>query len=54
MHLHDWEFASVDGEETAFDILVEHTTRDNVVFEARPVLGGRGGCRLPVARRRAS
>ncbi|WP_084130388.1 sugar phosphate isomerase/epimerase [Demequina sp. NBRC 110055] len=33
VHLHDWEFAEVDGDQTAFDILVEYTEPDNVVFE---------------------
>ncbi|WP_082096836.1 sugar phosphate isomerase/epimerase family protein [Demequina gelatinilytica] len=33
VHLHDYEFTSVYGGESAFDILVEHTSPENVTFE---------------------
>jgi sugar phosphate isomerase/epimerase len=33
VHNHNWEFERVFGDRTAFDILVEHTDRRNVVFQ---------------------
>jgi sugar phosphate isomerase/epimerase len=33
VHNHDWEFETVFGDRTAFDILMEHTDRRNVVFQ---------------------
>jgi sugar phosphate isomerase/epimerase len=33
VHNHNWEFQRVFGDRTAFDILVQHTDRRNVVFQ---------------------
>jgi sugar phosphate isomerase/epimerase len=33
VHNHDWEFTDVFGDRTAYDILLEHTDRRNVVFQ---------------------
>jgi sugar phosphate isomerase/epimerase len=33
VHNHNWEFQRVFGDRTAFDILVQHTERRNVVFQ---------------------
>ncbi len=33
VHNHNWEFERVFGDRTAFDILMEHTDRRNVVFQ---------------------
>jgi sugar phosphate isomerase/epimerase len=33
VHNHNWEFETVFGDRSAFDILVEHTDRRNVVFQ---------------------
>ena len=33
VHNHNWEFERVFGDRTAFDILLEHTDRRNVVFQ---------------------
>jgi sugar phosphate isomerase/epimerase len=33
VHNHNWEFTDVFGDRTAFDILMEHTDRRNVVFQ---------------------
>ncbi len=33
VHLHDWEYAPLDSGETPFEILLEHTSPDNVVVE---------------------
>ncbi|WP_062389235.1 sugar phosphate isomerase/epimerase family protein [Demequina iriomotensis] len=33
VHLHDYEFTSIDGGQSAFEILVAHTSPENVTFE---------------------
>ncbi len=33
VHNHNWEFETVFGDRTAYDILMEHTDRRNVVFQ---------------------
>ena len=33
VHNHNWEFQRVFGDRTAFDILMEHTDKKNVVFQ---------------------
>ena len=52
VHNHNWEFETVFGDRTAYDILMEHTDRRNVVFQldlywvtfagADPVAAARG------------
>ena len=43
VHNHDWEFERVFGARTAFDILVQHTDRKNVVFQVDLYWATNGG-----------
>jgi sugar phosphate isomerase/epimerase len=43
VHNHNWEFERVFGDRTAFDILMEHTDRRNVVFQLDLYWATRGG-----------
>jgi sugar phosphate isomerase/epimerase len=48
VHNHNWEFQRVFGDRTAFDILMEHTDRRNVVFQVDLYWATNGGA-APVA-----